>query len=157
MFSKSREETKKTMSNSNPTPRSGSAPTPSIIASDVRIDGNVKTSGELQLDGSIHGDLVCGNLVMGETGVVDGTIAADTVTVRGSVRGEIRAKSVRLEKSAVVEGDVFHESLSVEAGAKLTGQFAHTSSPSEKVQATAKANNVETPSFVEAKKPTAAE
>lgn len=162
MFSKSREETKKPMSNSNPTPRSGSAPTPSIIASDVRIEGNVKTSGELQLDGSISGDLVCGNLVMGETGGVDGTIAAESVTIRGSVRGEIRAKSVRLEKSAVVEGDVYHESLSVEAGAKLTGQFAHTSSPREKAPSANAASqntatNVETPSFVETKKPAAAE
>ncbi len=139
---------KKPMNNPNPNPRSGASPTPSIVGPDVQIEGNVKTVGELQLDGSIKGDLVCGSLVMGESGKVDGTIAAETVTVRGSVKGEIRAKSVRLEKSAVVEGDVYHESLSVEAGAKLTGRFAHTSGkPGSAPQQTA-----ETPSFVEAKK-----
>ena len=109
---------------------------------------NVKTVGELQLDGSITGDLVCGSLVMGETGKVNGTISAETVTVRGAVTGEIRAKSVRLEKSAVVEGDVYHESLSVEAGAKLTGRFAHTSGAMN----SGKKAPAETPSFVEAKK-----
>lgn len=142
---------KKPMNNNTPAPRSGAAPTPSIVGSDVQIEGNVKTVGELQLDGSITGDLACGSLVMGETGKVNGTIAAETVTVRGSVSGEIRAKSVRLEKTAVVEGDVYHESLSVEAGAKLTGRFAHTSGatkPAEKAPA-------ETPSFVAAKKPAA--
>lgn len=144
---------KKPMSNPNPSPRAGAAPTPSIVGADVHIEGNVKTVGELQLDGSITGDLACGCLVMGESGAVDGTIAADSVTVRGSVKGEIRAKSVRLEKSAIVEGDVYHESLSVEAGAKLTGRFAHTSGP--KVVPAAPTKPVETPSFVEAKKPAA--
>lgn len=145
-------------------PRAGAAPTPSIVGSDVHIEGNVKTIGELQLDGSITGDLTCGSLVMGESGRVNGTITAESVTVRGSVKGEIRAESVRLEKSAVVEGDVYHESLSVEAGAKLTGRFAHTSG-SNVASATQTATQqsstpakkpVETPSFVETKK-TAAE
>jgi len=144
---------KKPMSNQNLSPRPGTAHTPSIVGADVHIEGNVKTMGELQLDGSITGDLACGSLVMGESGTVDGTIAADNVTVRGTVKGEIRAKSVRLEKSAVVEGDVYHESLSVEAGAKLTGRFAHTSGP--KAVSAAPTKPVETPSFVEAKKPAA--
>lgn len=151
MFSKSRDDMKKPQNNPSPAPRAGSAPTPSIVGSDVEIEGNVKTVGELQLDGAITGDLVCGTLVMGESGSVSGTISADDVTIRGTVRGEVRAKSVRLERSATVEGDVFHESLSVEAGAKLTGRFAHTSSPRE----TAPKAAAETPSFVEAKKPAA--
>lgn len=139
---------KKPVSNNVQAPRSGAATTPSLIASDVQIEGNVTTKGELQLDGAITGDLVCGGLVMGESGAVQGTIAAENVTIRGTVKGQIRARSVRLEKSAVVEGDVIHESLSVEAGAKLTGRFAHTDSPTAKPAAT---SGDETPSFVKAK------
>lgn len=138
-------------------PRPSVATTPSIIASDVQIEGNVKTAGELQLDGAITGDLVCGGVVMGETGAVNGTIAAESVTIRGKVIGQIRAKSVRLEKTAVVEGDVFHESLSVEAGARLTGRFAHTTDSQQATKVAPEAiNTAETPSFVAAKK-TAAE
>jgi len=137
---------KKPATNIGAAPRTGVAPTPSIIGSDVQIDGNIKTIGELQLDGSITGDLSCGGLVMGESGAVKGTITADTVTIRGSVHGEIRARSVRLEKSASVEGNVFHESLSVEAGAKLTGHFAHTLGASEAAKAAP-----EKPTLVEAK------
>jgi cytoskeletal protein CcmA (bactofilin family) len=159
MFSKSKEEMKKPSSNNTQAPRSGAATTPSLIGSDVQIDGNVRTGGELQLDGAIVGDLTCGGLVMGETGSVRGTITAENVTIRGSVNGEIRARSVRLEKSAVVEGDVVHESLSVEAGAKLTGRFAHSASPTEApttgkpgaTGAKAKDDSAETPSFVGAK------
>ncbi|WP_262691761.1 bactofilin family protein [Kordiimonas aestuarii] len=146
---------KKPVSNNNPTPRPTAAPTPSIIGSDVEIEGNIRTVGELQLDGAIKGDLTCGGVVMGESGAVKGIITADTVTIRGTVNGEIRARSVRLEKSAVVEGDVYHESLSVEAGAKLTGRFAHTSSPKEGKAAPVELKQTdETPSFV-AKKPAA--
>lgn len=103
--------------------------TPSIIAPDVKIDGNITTNGELQLDGVINGDLMCGSVVMGETGSVTGVIEADNVIIRGLVNGEIRARTVRLEKSAVVEGDVYHENLAVESGAKITGHFAHSDQP----------------------------
>ncbi|WP_247119660.1 bactofilin family protein [Kordiimonas marina] len=145
---------KKPASNNAAAPRSGAAPTPSIIGSDVQIEGNVKTRGELQLDGAIIGDLTCGGLVMGESGSVEGSISADSVTIRGAVSGEIRARAVRLEKTAVVDGDVYHESLSVESGAKLTGRFAHTTSPSE-AKTLEKAD--ETPSFVSGTKSAAAE
>lgn len=119
---------------------------PSIIGSDVEIQGNVKTSGELQLDGKIMGDINCGSLVMGETGAVTGLVQADNVTIRGNVEGEIRSKTVRLEKSAVVNGDVYHENLSVEAGAKLSGRFSHTDNPADKSSG---ANKVEeSPSFI---------
>lgn len=154
MFSKSKEDMKKPATISSPAARQSGTPTPSIIGSDVEIEGNVRTVGELQLDGIIHGDLTCGGLVMGESGSVKGIITADNVTVRGTVNGEIRARSVRLEKSAVVDGDVYHESLSVEAGAKLTGRFAHTSSPKEASAASPASPADETPSFV-AKKPAA--
>jgi len=137
---------KKPANNFGAAPRSGVAPTPSIIGSDVQIEGDIKTDGELQLDGAITGDLTCGGLVMGESGAVEGTITADTVTVRGLVKGEIKARSVRLEKSAVVEGNVFHESLSVEAGAKLTGHFAHTNASADTPRVVA-----EKPTLVDAK------
>ena len=139
MFSKSKEEpvvkktikptanqtgSMKTMQQSNSTP--------SIIGADVKITGNVTTSGELQLDGTVEGDLKCGSMTMGESGIVAGSIEAEKVIIRGKVKGEVRARSVRLENSAIIEGDVVHESLSVEAGAKLTGRFTHTSNPVQK-------------------------
>ncbi len=147
MFARSKNDMQKP-SNNNQTARNTTIATPSIIASDVQIDGNVTTSGELQLDGAIIGDLACGTLVMGETGSVKGTITAEGVTIRGQVLGEIKARTVRLEKSAAVEGDVYNESLSVEAGAKLTGRFTHTSNLAE---AKKQDEAAETPSFVKAK------
>jgi len=121
-------------------PKPTTSRTPSIIAEGVIIEGNVSEAGELQLDGHIEGNLNCENLVMGESGNLNGLIIANDVVIRGTVRGEIRAKIVRLEKTAIVEGDVFHESLSIESGAKISGRFAHLSS-----ELASKSANVATP------------
>ena len=108
----------------------GSTPSaPSIISADVKIVGNISTVGELQLDGIVEGDVICSELTMGEHGGVTGTISAENLIIRGTVSGTMRARSVRLEKSAKVSGDVWHETLSVEAGARIEGQFVHDSDP----------------------------
>lgn len=108
------------------TPTPSSSSTPSIIAPDVKIDGSLTTTGELQLDGTINGDLTCSNVVMGESGSVKGVIKSDRITIRGYVKGEVHSRTVKLEKSAVIEGDIYHENLSVESGARITGHFAHS-------------------------------
>jgi cytoskeletal protein CcmA (bactofilin family) len=102
---------------------------PSIIASDVRVKGNIETVGEIQLDGIVEGDVICGTLSMGEHGAVAGTISADSLVIRGKVEGEIRGKTVRLEKSCKVIGNVWHQTLSIEAGAYIKGKFAHAEDP----------------------------
>ena len=48
-------------------------------------------------------------------------MTADRILVRGKVNGQIRAQVVTFTRSAQVKGDVFHDTLSMEAGAKLEG------------------------------------
>ena len=105
---------------------------PSIIGSDVRIIGNIKTAGELQLDGIVEGDIECGAITLGEHGSIEGAVTADSLVVRGRIDGTVKARSVRLEKSAKVSGDVTHETLTVEAGARVDGRFVHGSSKYER-------------------------
>lgn len=112
--------------------KSRAAGAPSIIGSDVKIVGNLTAAGELQLDGIVEGDVKCGALTMGEHGQVAGSITADTIVVRGRVEGKIRARSVRLEKTSRICGDVWHETLSIEAGAFIEGKFVHAEGGSRK-------------------------
>lgn len=103
---------------------------PSIISSDVVVKGNVSTSGEIQLDGTIEGDVKSKNLTIGENGTVKGKVTADDVIVKGSVDGSIVGRNVRLEKSAKLNGDICHQTLSIEAGAYIEGNLTHQSASS---------------------------
>jgi cytoskeletal protein CcmA (bactofilin family) len=101
-------------------PRSD-ANSPSIVASDMKFVGNVTSEGEIQVDGHVEGDVQCGSVTVGQSGVIKGNVKADSALVRGRITGEINARSVSLTKTAHVLGDVLHESLTVEPGADING------------------------------------
>ena len=112
-------------------PNRTAANTPSIIGGDVQLKGNLITTGEVQFDGRMEGDLHCGSLTIGESAEVTGSVVAETVIIHGKLKGTIRARRVRLERTAKVQGDVWHEVISIEAGAHIEGQFVHVDNPLE--------------------------
>jgi len=94
----------------------------SLIADDIAIEGNLRGDGELQIDGTIRGDVSVARLSIGESGKVEGSIQAEAVDARGRVTGSITAKQVRLYASAHVDGDITHEQLTIETGAFFEGR-----------------------------------
>ncbi|MBB5520169.1 bactofilin family protein [Amphiplicatus metriothermophilus] len=102
---------------------------PSIISADVVMRGNINSSGEIQFDGSLEGDIKASSLIIGEKASVKGEVVCETVMVRGRVEGGIRAKSVSLASTAHIQGDILHSSLSVESGAHFEGNCRHSDDP----------------------------
>jgi cytoskeletal protein CcmA (bactofilin family) len=94
----------------------------SLITAGVAVTGDLVSDGEVHLDGQVTGDVRVGRLTLGETGGVEGVIEADSVEIRGRVRGAITARSVRLHASADVEGDVTHGEIAIDAGARFIGR-----------------------------------
>jgi cytoskeletal protein CcmA (bactofilin family) len=94
----------------------------SVLSADLTFDGNVSGSGDLQVDGTVKGDVRVGKLIVGETGNIEGSVQADVVEVRGRVVGAIAGKQVRLTGSAYVDGDISHEQLSIDVGAFFQGR-----------------------------------
>lgn len=94
---------------------------PSIVSADLRIEGDLHSVGDLQIDGVVNGDISSKTLTVGEGAEVHGAIEAESLRICGTVEGEVTAKVVVLTKTARVYGDVRHESLSVEAGALIHG------------------------------------
>jgi cytoskeletal protein CcmA (bactofilin family) len=109
------------LSNSTKQPSPSHNTLPSIISTGLAVKGNLSTDGELQIDGSVEGDIVAGKLIIGEHAKVKGEVTAETVIVRGELSGCIRARVVELSPTARVQGDVWHESLAIEAGANVDG------------------------------------
>ena len=99
-----------------------SSPLISTISEDLTITGNVTSTGELHLDGRIHGDVHCVSLVLGETARLEGNVVAEDVMVRGHLIGSVRALRVMLQSQAHVEGNLFHKSLSIEQGTHFEGE-----------------------------------
>jgi cytoskeletal protein CcmA (bactofilin family) len=97
------------------------ASVPSIISPDLRINGDMVCSGDIQIDGWVEGDIQSRTVTVGQSATVHGAIQAENVKICGAVNGQIRADNVTLEKTARVTGDILHKSLSIEQGAFLEG------------------------------------
>ncbi len=97
----------------------------SVIGTDLTILGEkitIISQNRLQIDGDVRGDVNGRQVIIGEDGSVIGTVSAENIEVRGGVRGAIKAHSVTLQPTAVVEGDIFHITLSIAEGAQFDGR-----------------------------------
>ena len=128
MFSRSKTESAPMADLRQPSRREG-GDSPSIISTGVVIKGDLSSGGDIQLDGTLEGDVRCAALTIGESGRVKGTIHADSLVVRGTIDGTVFSNTVRLDKSAQVTGDLTQRSIAIEAGAKITGHIIHRDKP----------------------------
>lgn len=101
----------------------------SIIAADVEIKGDIVAAGELHIDGVIHGNVTCACVVQGVTGKLFGHLTAQEATIRGKVEGSIEARTVIIEQSADISGDIAHASIRIDAGAKIDGRLRPEAPP----------------------------
>ncbi len=92
-------------------PQGAAGGVPSIISPDLKIVGDLNSNGEIQIDGTVKGDIKAHMLTVGEQGKIDGSTVAEIVRIFGTVNGWVQAKTVRLDKSARVTADITHESL----------------------------------------------
>ena len=106
-----------------------SSSVPSLISADLVVNGTLTSSGDIQIDGRVEGDVNSAGLVIGEKAFINGEVMADDVTVRGRVQGSIRARKVLLAATSHVEGNILHEAFAVEAGAFFEGNCRHSDNP----------------------------
>ena len=104
-------------------------PAPSLLSSDLTIKGNVLTSGDIQIEGTIEGDVRAHLLTVGESATIKGEISADDVVVNGRVVGRLRGLKVRLTATARVEGDIVHKTIAIESGAYFEGSVQRQEDP----------------------------
>lgn len=98
----------------------------SVIGPDLIITGNLESRGEVQVDGIVEGDIHGSHVIVGPNANITGGIVAEEVVIRGRVNGTVRGKRVMLQASSQVEGDIFHNALSIEQGAMFEGKSRRT-------------------------------
>ncbi|MDQ7794612.1 MAG: polymer-forming cytoskeletal protein [bacterium] len=97
-----------------------------IIGRGAHLNGSLTGTGTLRIDGRVEGQVVHrGDVVVGETGLVEASIQARNVTVAGEVRGSVEAEGkLELISTAKLTGDVKAAALVVNDGAYFQGSSA---------------------------------
>lgn len=102
--------------------------TPSILSKNFHMKGDIKSSGVLEIEGQSKGTIKGNLVIIREDGLVEGKINSESVSIHGSFNGDIKAKNINIFKKAKIIGNIEYESLSVEDGAYIDGQFKRMAS-----------------------------
>lgn len=107
---------------------------PSIISTDLTVMGDLISEGDVQVEGTVKGDINSRSLTIGESANVQGNLTADLCKICGTVEGSVKAPALALAGTAHVKGDLIHDKLEIEAGAVFEGSVhrldaAQTSKP----------------------------
>ena len=94
-----------------------------LLAKGVLLRGEIHVEGTVRIDGRLDGDIQTkGQVIIGEDGLVQGTITAGTVISSGRIKAKVMAdERVQLMKTATLIGEVLTPVLIIEEGAKLQG------------------------------------
>ena len=94
----------------------------SHIGETLQLEGDLRSSGAIDVAGLINGNIFVSDMVVTDTGSVRGSVEAVSIEVNGHVEGKITADTVIVGKSAVIKGDIFFKNtLKTEEGADIDG------------------------------------
>ena len=94
----------------------------SYIGETLQLEGDLRSSGSVDVSGLINGNVFVSEMIINETGSIRGTTEASRIEINGHVEGKITADSVIVGKSAVIKGDIFFKNtLKTEEGADIDG------------------------------------
>ena len=100
-----------------------------LISKNVAVTGNIGFSGGIQIDGTLLGDITAekgseARLWLTEMGKVVGNIRVPSITINGTVEGDVYAgEHLELAPNAVVKGNVYYKVIEMAQGAVVNGQL----------------------------------
>ncbi len=110
-----------------------------LVAANVSIEGSIRFSGGIQIDGHLKGDLVAENgsdarLWVTEEGSIKGQVRVPSITINGSVEGDVYASErLELAENAKVTGNVYYKVIEMAQGAIVNGELHKEDSPKANV------------------------
>ena len=129
----------------------GSSSSTTLISRDVEILGDIKFSGNLDIEGLVKGNIIANTggkdavVRIVDKGRVEGEIRAPSVIVNGAVIGDVHSsKHVELASKARVQGNINYTQVEMAIGAEVNGGFKHVTGETSKESA--KASHTPAPS-----------
>ena len=101
-------------------PQSGA----SIISSGTTLKGDINSTGDIRIDGTLHGNVNCtAKVVIGANGVVEGDITGQQADIMGKINGTIKVRELlQLKGGSNVSGNIYASKLQIETSANFNGQ-----------------------------------
>ena len=100
----------------------------SHVGETLQLEGDLRTSGSLDIAGLINGNVYVSDATLTETGSIRGTVEASKIEINGHVQGKITADAIVIGSTAVIKGDIyFKDTLKTEEGADIDGYIKRTS------------------------------
>ena len=110
-------------------PAPKSAEIVSTLGQGMLITGNIVCAGSVQIYGRVVGDIHASQLVICEGAKVEGKIIAPETVIKGVFNGTIHSNSVKLQSTAVVDGEIFNKALTIEQNAQFEGVARRLETP----------------------------
>ena len=95
----------------------------SVLAADLRITGEISSTGHVEILGEVDGNVSARGVVLGAEGRLSGQISAETVEIKGRLDGKVVTDEFILRSTAQVTADITYKTLVVDSGAQIQGRF----------------------------------
>jgi len=93
-----------------------------FIGAGVVFKGSIHAPNQAIISGSVEGELVAKDVLIGAAGVVTGTTEADVIDVKGELNESVTSKHVLIVRNTgKVTGDVTYGEIEIERGGKIKG------------------------------------
>lgn len=109
----------------------GSSSATTLISRDTEVVGDVKFSGNLDIEGVVRGNIIAhpdkeAVVRVVDKGRVEGEIRAPSVIINGSIIGDVHSsKHLELASKARVQGNVHYTLVEMAIGAEVNGSLKH--------------------------------
>lgn len=110
--------------------KSGKSTSTTLIAKDTEIFGDIKFSGNLEVEGEVHGNITANpnseaSVRVLENGHIQGDIHVPKATINGEIKGTVHAGQLELAAKAKIEGNVHYESIEMVKGSQVNGSLVY--------------------------------
>lgn len=112
----------------------------SLIGAGTLIEGRVRFSGGLRVDGQIKGDVEAVDatssvLVVSDQAQIEGNVKVAHLVLNGSIVGDVHVEtSLEMQPKARIVGDVTYRMIEMHQGAVIEGRLVHTAQVEEQTE-----------------------
>ncbi len=92
---------------------------PSLISKNVVITGDIKNASNIEIEGKVEGNIFADTITLREGGEITGNTKSKIFNIKGNFNGNSIAEKINISDTAVVNGLLEYNFLSVDYGANI--------------------------------------